>query len=135
MDFSPESIMKYEEEIAKDKEKIEQYEKELNRIQEDNKIKETKKKEVESELELYKDKERKNNEKKAFRKKCILYALKILCIFMLGIIIIYACSSFFKQDIITTVVSLVTIIGIIPFGFNMFKKDFQNNFGSKNNKE
>ena len=135
MDFSSESIMKYEEEIAKDKEKIEQYEKELNRIQEDNKSKETKKKEVELELELYKDKERKNNEKKAFRKKCILYALKILCIFMLGIIIIYACSRFFKQDIITTVVSLVTIIGMIPFGFNMFKKDFQNSFGSKNSKE
>jgi hypothetical protein len=135
MDFSSESIMKYEEEIAKDKEKIEQYEKELNRIKEDNKSKENKKKEVELELELYKDKERKNNEKKSFRKKCILYVSKIICVVMLGIIIICCCSRFFKQDIINTVAVIATIIGIVPLCFNMFKKDFQKSFGSKNGKE
>ena len=127
--------MKYEEEIAKDKEKIEQYEKELNRIKEDNKSKENKKKEVELELELYKDKERKNNEKKSFRKKCILYVSKIICVVMLGIIIICCCSRFFKQDIINTVAVIATIIGIVPLCFNMFKKDFQKSFGSKNGKE
>lgn len=135
MDFSPESIMKYEEEMAKDKEKIEQYEKELKRIQEDNKSKEIEKREVELELELYKDKERKHNEKKLFIKKCILYVLKISCIFMLGIIIIYGCSRVFKQDIITTVVSIATILGIIPLALNIFKKDFKNSFSSKNRKD
>lgn len=135
MDFSPESIMKYEEEMAKDKEKIEQYEKELKRIQEDNKSKENEKREVELELELYKDKERKHNEKKLFIKKCILYTLKISCIFMLGIIIIYGYSRVFKQDIITTVVSIATILGIIPLARNILKKDFKNSFSSKNRKD
>ena len=135
MDFSSESIMKYEEEIAKDKEKIEQYEKELNRIQEDNKSKEIKKKKVELELEAYKDKERKNIERKIFIKKCILYVLKLVFIFTIGISIVYGCSRFFKQDLINAMASIITILSIIPITYKIWKKDFKNSFGRKNSKD
>ena len=134
MDFSSENIMKYEEEMAENRERIEQYEKELNKIQEDYRSKEIEKKEVETELELYKDKERKHNEKKIFIKKCILYTLKLIFIFIIGISIVYGFSRFFKQDLITTILSIATIIGIIPLGVNIFKNDFKNSFGSKNSK-
>lgn len=135
MDFSSESIMKYEEEIAKDKEKIEQYEKELNRIQEDNKSKEIKKKKVELELEAYKDKERKNIERKIFIKKCILYVLKLVFIFTIGISIVYGRSRFFKQDLINAMASIITILSIIPITYKIWKKDFKNSFGRKNSED
>lgn len=114
MDFSSESIMKYEEEMAKDKEKIEQYEKELK---------------------LYKDKERKNIGKKIFIKKCILYVLKLVFIFTIGISIVYGCSRYFKQDLITAVASIITILSVIPLTYKILKKDFKNRFGRKNSKD
>ena len=76
MDFSPENIMKYEEEVAKNKEELEQYKEKLKKIEEINKIKEIERNKVESELEHYKDKERRNSEKKIFRISCLKYLLQ-----------------------------------------------------------
>ncbi|WP_454954422.1 hypothetical protein [Fusobacterium hwasookii] len=136
MDFSPENIMKYEEEVAKNKEELQQYKEKLKKIEEINKIKEIERNEVESELERYKDKERRNNEKKIFRKKCIFYILKIVFIFIIGIIIIYGCSNLFDKNIITTLVDVITVSSGAYSCYHIFKKDFKKNFSSKiNNNE
>ena len=136
MDFSPENIMKYEEEVAKNKEELEQYKEKLKKIEEINKIKEIERNKVESELEHYKDKERRNSEKKIFRKKCILYIIKIIFILIIISAIVYGCSRYFKQDILNTISAIITILFSIPTCWYIFKKDFKNSFDKKikNNK-
>ena len=131
MDFSPENIMKYEEEVAKNKEELQQYKEKLKKIEEINKIKEIERNEVESELERYKDKERRNNEKKIFRKKCILYIIKIIFILIIISAIVYGCSRYFKQDILNTISAIITIFFSIPTCWYIFKKDFKNSFDKK----
>ncbi|ALQ38159.1 hypothetical protein [Fusobacterium hwasookii] len=131
MDFSPENIMKYEEEVAKNKKELEQYKEKLKKIEEINKIKEIERNKVESELEHYKDKERRNNEKKIFRKKCILYIIKIIFILIIISAIVYGCSRYFKQDILNTISAIITIFFSIPTCWYIFKKDFKNSFDKK----
>ncbi|BEO97954.1 hypothetical protein FNCP11_02700 [Fusobacterium nucleatum] len=133
MDFSPENIMKYEEEVAKNKEELQQYKEKLKKIEEINKIKEIERNEVESELERYKDKERRDKEKKIFRKKCIFYILKIAFVFIIGTIIICGYSNFFKRSVITTLVDIITVFSGIYSCYHIFKKDFKKNFGNKTN--
>lgn len=136
MDFSPENIMKYEEEVAKNKEELEQYKEKLNKIEESYIINEIEKNRVKIELKQYKDKEKMNDEKKLFRKKCIFYILKILFIFIIGIIIIYGCSNLFDKNIITTLVDGITVSSGAFSCYHIFKKDFKKNFSSKiNNNE
>lgn len=136
MDFSPENIMKYEEEVAKNKEELEQYKEKLNKIEESYIINEIEKNRVKIELKQYKDKEKMNDEKKLFRKKCIFYILKIVFIFIIGIIIIYACSNLFDKNIITTLVDVITVSSGAYSCYHIFKKDFKKNFSSKiNNNE
>lgn len=139
MDFSPENIMKYEEEVAKNKEELEQYKKKLNKIEEINKIKEFERNEVESELKYYKDKERRNSEKKLFIKKCILYIIKVIFILIIISAIVYGCIRYFKQDILNTISAIsaiITILFSIPPCWYILKKDFKNSFDKKikNNK-
>lgn len=133
MDFSPENIMKYEEEVAKNKEELQQYKEKLKKIEEINKIKEIERNEVESELERYKDKERRDKEKKIFRKKCIFYILKIVFVFIIGTIIICGYSNFFKRSVITTLVDIITVFSGTYSCYHIFKKDFKKNFGNKTN--
>jgi hypothetical protein psyrpo1_24143 len=136
MDFSPENIMKYEEEVAKNKEELEQYKEKLNKIEESYIINEIEKNRVKIELKQYKDKEKMNDEKKLFRKKCIFYILKIVFIFIIGIIIIYGCSNLFDKNIITTLVDVITVSSGAYSCYHIFKKDFKKNFSSKiNNNE
>ncbi|WP_102493023.1 hypothetical protein [Selenomonas felix] len=147
LDFSLEYLARYEEEVNRNKETIQEKDRLLqdlrdqndrqlseknNALEEKNRLilsQQDRNKKLEAELAEYHRKEEEKKRKQLIRKrkKCLIFNImcKIIVLVLLVIILTYFCSEV-DPSIPTAVGIVFGLIGAIPVGFSFIKKDLKN---------